>query len=61
MLPTAGGVQLVDILSNELEEYNYFNSSDGRQVVRAFALGAVDMGLIPCRVKPMTSLFDIQY
>ena len=30
-----------------------FNSSDG-QVVRAFATGAVDLGLIPSRVKPMT-------
>ena len=30
------------------------NSSDGR-VVKASALGAVDLGLIPSRVKPMTS------
>ena len=29
------------------------NSSDGR-VVRASAWGAVDLGLIPSRVKPMT-------
>ena len=29
------------------------NSSDGR-VVRASAFGAVDLGLIPSRVKPMT-------
>ena len=29
------------------------NSSDGR-VVKASASGAVDLGLIPCRVKPMT-------
>ena len=29
------------------------NSSDGR-VVRAFTSGAVDLGLIPSRVKPMT-------
>ena len=29
------------------------NSSDGR-VVRAFASGAVDLGLIQRRVKPMT-------
>ena len=29
------------------------NSSDGR-VVRASASGAVDLGLIPSRVKPMT-------
>ena len=31
-----------------------FNSSDGR-VIRASALGAVDSGLIPSWVKPMTS------
>ena len=30
-----------------------FNSLDGR-VVRASASGAVDLGLIPSRVKPMT-------
>ena len=29
------------------------NSSDGR-MVRAFASGAVDWGLVPSRVKPMT-------
>ena len=41
--------------------------SDG-QVVRAFASGAVDLGLIPSRVKPMTlklvftaSTFDAQH
>ena len=44
-----------------------FNSSDG-QVVRASALGAVDLGLIPSRVIPMilklvfiASLFDAQH
>ena len=43
------------------------NSSDGR-VIRASALEAVDMGLIPSRVKPMTlkliftaSPLDTQY
>ena len=43
------------------------NSSDG-QVVRASALGAVDLGLIPSRVKPIAlklvstaSLFDAQH
>ena len=30
-----------------------FNSSDGR-VARATASGAVDLGLIPSQVKPMT-------
>ena len=30
-----------------------FNSSDGR-VVKAYASGAVDCGLLPSRVKPMT-------
>ena len=44
-----------------------FNSSDGR-VVRASASGALDVGLIPSRVKPVTvklvftaSLFDAQH
>ena len=46
-----------------------FNSSDGR-VVRASASGAVDLGLIPSRVKPTTlklvftataSLLDAQH
>ena len=44
-----------------------FNSSDGR-VVRASASVAVDLGLIPSRVKPMTlkliftaSLLDVQH
>ena len=36
-----------------LNSENILNSSDGR-VVRASALGAVDLGLIPSRVKPMT-------
>ena len=31
----------------------WFNCSDGR-VVRASAFGAVDLGLIPSRFKPMT-------
>ena len=45
----------------------YFGSSDGL-VVRASASGAVDLGLIPSRVKPMTlklvftaSLLDAQH
>ena len=44
-----------------------FNSSDGRVII-ASALGAVDSGLIPSRVKPMTlqlvftvSLLDAQH
>ena len=44
-----------------------FNCSDGR-VVRAYALGAVELALIPSRVKPITlksvftaSLLDAQH
>ena len=43
------------------------NSSDGR-VVRAFASGFIDLGLISCRVKPMisklvftASLLDVEH
>ena len=35
---------------------NLFDSSDGR-VIRASASGAVDLDLIPSRVKPMTLVF----
>ena len=54
-----------DILIFSPEEKNY--SSDG-QVVRASASGAVHLGLIPSRVKPMSiklaftaSLLDAQH
>ena len=57
-------LKLIMILTNSEVIYN---SSDGR-VVSTFATGAVDSGLIPSRVKPMTlklvfttSLFDAQH
>ena len=50
-----------------VSQFSLSNSSDGR-VVRVSTLGAVDLGLISSRVKPMTSklvftasLFDTQH
>ena len=45
-----------DVVFNTLKKFpnkSKHYSSDGR-VVRASVLGAVDSGLIPCGVKPMT-------
>ena len=49
-------------------EYAKYNNSSDDQVVRASASGAVDLGLIPSRVKAMTlklvftsSLLDVQH
>ena len=57
---------MVVLLNQFIDPTDPSESSDGR-VVKAFASGAVDLGLIPSRVKPMTvklvsaSLLDAQH
>ena len=59
--------QIYQYCKTEWQFKHILNSSDGR-VVRAFASGAVDSGLIPTLVKPMTlklvftvSMLDAQH
>ena len=42
------------LLGSHAREPMPLNSSDGRLVLRTSVSGAVDLGLIPSRVKPMT-------
>ena len=61
------GICLWYLLNCAVTKRVFITSSDGR-VVRASALGAIDSGLIPSRVEPMTfqlvftaSLLDAQH